>query len=466
MPEFIVEVGSRVERRSFAAAAIRIGREAHCELVIDDARVSREHALVEFHEGQWLLRDLGSANGTFQDEVKIRRVILERGSRFAIADVAEITFLGDESREVAASVTTPAAVAGRPAAMPVPSAPMSAPSPAREPARRPVGDRPAPLVEGYEIVEPLGEGPASVAWLAHHRASATAEVLRAPTRQDALLEGAVLSWSRIDDPVIARLDVLRDLDGGLVMRERFAHQGTLDEKLGRSGKIEPAEGLELALRLGRGLATLHRNGVVMGCFRPARVRLYDDSEPRLAGPACLEVQAASCPEGALPGLRYLAPEHLLGEAPARRPTVASDLYSFGALLYRLVAGVEAVDGTTLDGIRRSVEKGPLKTPDERKNGLPEGLSDLIMSCLARDPRERPPALEEVLAALGEALERLRTRKRPDGQKLQARDKERGERVASAPKRSLQFRLASALVTLFLFALLNFVIYWFVFRGRF
>jgi len=43
----------------------RIGRERDNELVLTDPRVSRYHTLIELVAGQWIIRDLESANGTF-----------------------------------------------------------------------------------------------------------------------------------------------------------------------------------------------------------------------------------------------------------------------------------------------------------------------------------------------------------------------------------------------------------------
>ncbi len=43
----------------------RIGRERENDLVLTDPRVSRYHTLIELEAGQWVIRDLGSANGTF-----------------------------------------------------------------------------------------------------------------------------------------------------------------------------------------------------------------------------------------------------------------------------------------------------------------------------------------------------------------------------------------------------------------
>lgn len=49
-----------------------IGREADCDLALDDPRVSRHHAQLEFLEnGRVVLRDLGSANGTYVGDQRI-----------------------------------------------------------------------------------------------------------------------------------------------------------------------------------------------------------------------------------------------------------------------------------------------------------------------------------------------------------------------------------------------------------
>ncbi|MPZ23697.1 MAG: FHA domain-containing protein [Dehalococcoidia bacterium] len=41
-----------------------IGREKGNGVVLDEDTVSSRHAAVEFHDGRWWLRDLGSTNGT------------------------------------------------------------------------------------------------------------------------------------------------------------------------------------------------------------------------------------------------------------------------------------------------------------------------------------------------------------------------------------------------------------------
>jgi pSer/pThr/pTyr-binding forkhead associated (FHA) protein len=42
-----------------------IGRSSSCQLVLADDTVSRRHAELRIEDGRWLLRDLGSSNGTW-----------------------------------------------------------------------------------------------------------------------------------------------------------------------------------------------------------------------------------------------------------------------------------------------------------------------------------------------------------------------------------------------------------------
>jgi hypothetical protein len=54
------------------AARLLIGRSSACQLVLADDTVSRRHAELRIEDGRWLLRDLGSSNGTW---VNGRRVV-------------------------------------------------------------------------------------------------------------------------------------------------------------------------------------------------------------------------------------------------------------------------------------------------------------------------------------------------------------------------------------------------------
>ena len=52
-------------------AVTRIGRETDNDVVLDDHATSRRHAQIQFHEGKYVLTDLGSANGTLVNDQRV-----------------------------------------------------------------------------------------------------------------------------------------------------------------------------------------------------------------------------------------------------------------------------------------------------------------------------------------------------------------------------------------------------------
>jgi hypothetical protein len=63
---------------------LRLGREQDCHVVLEDTSVSRHHAdLVQIPQG-WLLRDLGSSNGTHVNGVRIQGEVLLCGDEVLV----------------------------------------------------------------------------------------------------------------------------------------------------------------------------------------------------------------------------------------------------------------------------------------------------------------------------------------------------------------------------------------------
>src|SRR5690606_10246318 len=78
------------------AGTLRIGRAPDAGLRLDHPSVSRDHAELEFRDGAWQLRDLGSKNGSFLDGGRIGEATLAGESWLRFGDVyCEFTPLTD-----------------------------------------------------------------------------------------------------------------------------------------------------------------------------------------------------------------------------------------------------------------------------------------------------------------------------------------------------------------------------------
>jgi pSer/pThr/pTyr-binding forkhead associated (FHA) protein len=69
-----------------SAGTTRIGRALDNDIVIGDASVSRHHASIEYQDGGFVLRDLGSANGTWLDGQRVSQAPLGTGGAFRLGD--------------------------------------------------------------------------------------------------------------------------------------------------------------------------------------------------------------------------------------------------------------------------------------------------------------------------------------------------------------------------------------------
>ena len=66
--------------------SVTIGRLPECDVVVDDAGASRQHARIRRTEGGFVLTDLGSTNGTMVNGEPIQEHVLEHGDRITIGE--------------------------------------------------------------------------------------------------------------------------------------------------------------------------------------------------------------------------------------------------------------------------------------------------------------------------------------------------------------------------------------------
>lgn len=75
------------QNREFALDRFRtvIGRR-NADIILNDPRVSRQHALIERYRDRILVKDLGSSNGTRVDGRSIEIEVLSAGNRIQVGD--------------------------------------------------------------------------------------------------------------------------------------------------------------------------------------------------------------------------------------------------------------------------------------------------------------------------------------------------------------------------------------------
>jgi predicted ATPase len=264
--------------------------------------------------------------------------------------------------------------------------------------------------DGYELLTEIGSGGMGTVYAAVDRRTGervAVKHLRADiANSDAVdrfrREGNLLR--RLNHPNIVQLrDVCqREAQQYLVME--YVDGGSLRQMLDRSPRLSVHQALSLSIEIADALTRAHHLGIVHRDIKPANVLLAADGTPRLADFGIARTaEAGITATGAIVGtLDYLSPEVLRGqEADAR-----ADVWSFGVMLFEMVAGVRPFKGDHVAALFQSILNDPVPDMESLRAGLPHALIDLVYRMLAKDPVERLPSFRLVGAEL-EAIQHSR-----------------------------------------------------------
>lgn len=80
-----------------------IGRKLDNHIVLNDPRISRNHAQIRMVDGQYILLDLNSTGGTMVNGKKISKSVLYSGDSISLAGM-EIKFVQDTPRMISKSM--------------------------------------------------------------------------------------------------------------------------------------------------------------------------------------------------------------------------------------------------------------------------------------------------------------------------------------------------------------------------
>lgn len=185
----------------------------------------------------------------------------------------------------------------------------------------------------------------------------------------------------------------------------FLEGRTLGHRLEEEGALSVKELLELAEALLQGLVHVHKHGVVHRDIKPENILLEGDGTPRWTdfGLATGDQATKITQAGQVMGtLRYMSPEQLRGE----ETTAASDLFSFGVVLFEAATGMQAFVGE--DRFQRRLS-GSLHEMSDKP--LPPGLVELIEVLMESRSEDRIQSASVALEMV-RALRRETIRKGP------------------------------------------------------
>jgi eukaryotic-like serine/threonine-protein kinase len=266
----------------------------------------------------------------------------------------------------------------------------------------------------YTLVEKIGEGGMGAVYKAHHA------LLRRPTAVKLLppdkagahnlsrFEREVQITSQLTHPnTIAIYDYGRTPDGIFYYAMEYLEGLNLQELVEIDGPQRPARVVHILAQVSGALAEAHAVGLVHRDIKPANIILCErggvpDTAKVVDFGLVKELDSSASVGMSAANIIMGTPLYLSPEAIVRPESVdgRSDLYALGAVAYFLLTGSSVYEGhNVVEVCGQHLHGTPVKPSERLGHVLPKDLERVVLSCLAKDPAERPASAAELRDAL-------------------------------------------------------------------
>jgi tetratricopeptide (TPR) repeat protein/predicted Ser/Thr protein kinase len=262
------------------------------------------------------------------------------------------------------------------------------------------------LGERYEILALLGEGGMGAVYKARDREVGhfvALKVIRPElANQQVILnrfKQELILARQITHKNVIRIFDLGQAEGIKFITMEFVEGRDLHSLLKAGRTFTITEKVRIIQQVCRALDAAHAEGVVHRDLKPHNIMVEESGRIVVMDfgiARSMEGTGGQTSTGALLGTpAYMSPEQAKGEKVDTR----SDLFSLGIIFYELLTGVAPYESETMVGLLlKRIQERPIP-PVERDPEIPQGLSDVVLKCLAVDLTQRYQTAHEVLQDL-------------------------------------------------------------------
>lgn len=158
---------------------------------------------------------------------------------------------------------------------------------------------------------------------------------------------------------------------------------------------------EIIHRAAEGLAQIHKQGWIHCDIKPDNLLVSDDGQVKLIDFSLAQRRRGRwgrwfSGRSKIQGTKsYMAPEQIRGRAVDER----SDIYSLGCVVHEMVSGKPPFTGTNANELLTKHLRSIPPSLEAINKNVHSQFSQFVTRLMAKDPRQRPPTMEDLLAEL-------------------------------------------------------------------
>jgi serine/threonine-protein kinase len=294
----------------------------------------------------------------------------------------------------------------------------------------------------YQIIKSIGEGGMANVYLAYDTIldrNVAVKVLRGDLATDEKFvrrfQREALSASSLSHPNIVEVYDVGEDNGQYYIVMEYIEGKQLKQLLKKRGKLTLSEVIDIMLQISDGMSVAHDAYIIHRDIKPQNIMIQDNGMVKITDfgiAMAMNSTQLTQTNSVMGSVHYLPPE----QASGKSPTLQSDIYSMGILMYELLTGNLPYKGDNAVEIALKHLKEPIPSIREELPEIPQSVENIIIRATAKNPKNRYNDAREMNEDLRTCLDDSRanepkiTLKYPEGE-------ENTPSVKSVPKKTVE-----------------------------
>ncbi len=175
---------------------------------------------------------------------------------------------------------------------------------------------------------------------------------------------------------------------------------TLTDYIEQQGVLKWRDAVHFTIQILKALQHAHDRGIVHRDIKSSNVMLLADGTIKVMDFGIARFNRENnktVSEKTIGSVHYISPEQARGDITDER----SDIYSVGVALYEMLTGKKPFDGDSPVSIALMHMQSTPKKPTELNSTIPEGLEQIVLRAMQKDPAQRYQTAGEMIKDLEE-----------------------------------------------------------------